>query len=81
LKERKKHFCRDARSLRPVQSSVQSKRIHPDGNHFVGPGFVGLDAKILRPDKQMIRFIPINNGFIPINNGFIPTNITMLREI
>jgi hypothetical protein len=33
--------------------------IHPDGNRFIGPGLVGLDAKILRPYKQMIRFYNI----------------------
>jgi hypothetical protein len=64
--------CRDARSLRPVQSSI-SVRMGPYymgsvlldpfywirfiGPGFIGPGFIGLDAKILRPYKQMICII------------------------
>jgi hypothetical protein len=42
-----------------VQSNPTSNPVfYPDGNRFVrpsfvGPGFVGLDAKILRPYKQM----------------------------
>jgi hypothetical protein len=34
---------------------------HPDGNRLIGPGFVGLDAKILRPYKQMICAPKQNN--------------------
>jgi hypothetical protein len=26
------------------------------GSGFIGPGFIGLDAKILRPYKQMFRY-------------------------
>jgi hypothetical protein len=46
------HQCKIFASS-PIQRSIL--RNHPDGNRFIGPDFIGLDAKILRPYKQMIR--------------------------
>jgi hypothetical protein len=49
-------LCVQSNPVFPSDISIQ--RFHPDGNRFIGPGFVGLDAKILRPYKQMIRSYP-----------------------